>query len=87
MIKIRTRTKVLLLGSALSPLSILTFIIEVKLNLTAYSPSSRGFVLFNVPYQDLLEVLFLVGIVAFILSIFSIVRDNRSSTRIPWLNQ
>jgi uncharacterized membrane protein YagU involved in acid resistance len=87
MIKVRTRSKILLFASALSPLSVLIFITEVKLNLTAYSPPSRGFVLFNVPYQDLLEGLFLAGILAFILSIFSIARDNRSRTGIPWLNQ
>jgi hypothetical protein len=87
MIKIRARTKVFFIASALSPLSVLTFIAEVKLNLATYSPSNKGFALFNVPYQNLLEVLFFVGILAFILSIFSMVRDNRSPTRIPWLNQ
>ena len=86
MIKVGTRTKFLLLASALSPLSVLTFIVEVKLNLTTNSHPSRGFVLFNVPYVDLLEILFFVGIFAFTLSIFSLARDNRIRNRIPWLN-
>jgi hypothetical protein len=44
-------------------------------------------VLFSVPYQDLLEILFFVGISAFTLSIFSLARDNCTRNRIPWLNQ
>jgi hypothetical protein len=86
MIKVGTRTKFLLLASALSPFSVLAFVVEVRLNLTAYSPP-RGFVLFSVPYQDLLEILFFVGISAFTLSIFSLARDNCTRNRIPWLNQ
>jgi hypothetical protein len=87
MIKVGTRTKSLLLASALSPLTVLSFVIEVKLDFRAYSPPTRGFVLFSVPYQDLLEILFFVGVFAFILFIFSLARDNRIPNRISWLNQ
>jgi hypothetical protein len=87
MIKVATRTKFLLLASALSPGSVLTLVIEVNLGLTADFPPSRGFVLFHVPYQDLLGILFFVGIFAFALSIFSLVHDHRTVPRIPWLNQ
>jgi type IV secretory pathway TrbL component len=83
---ISTRTKSLFLASALSPLSILIFLVELKLGLTAYSRSKR-FELFHVPYQNVLEALFFVGIFAFTLSIFSLVRDNRTRNRIPCPNK
>ena len=83
---ISVRTKSFFLASVLAPLSVLTFVIELKLGLTAYSPDRR-FVLFHVPYQNVLEVLFFVGIFAFLLSVFSLVRDNRTRNRTSWLNK
>jgi hypothetical protein len=83
---ISRRTKSLFLASALSPLSALTFVIELKLGLKSYSPG-RGFVLFDVPHQDALEILFFTGLFALTLSLFSLVRDNRTRNRIPWLNK
>jgi hypothetical protein len=80
------RTKFLLFVSALSPLSIMFFLVELKLGLTAYSPANR-FELFHVPYQNVLEVLFFVGIVAFLLFIFSLVKDNHTHKRASWLNR
>jgi hypothetical protein len=61
--------------------------VEIKLGLHTYSPPSRGFVLFSLPYQGLLETLFLVGIFAFLLSFFFLVLDNRTRSRISWLNR
>ncbi len=83
---IGTETKSLLFVSVLSPLSILFFLVELKLGLTAYS-SAKRFELFHVPYQNVLEVLFFVGIFAFLLSIFSLVRDARTRNRTSWLNK
>ena len=83
---IGTRTKYFFFVSALSPLSILIFLLELKLGFTAYSRSKR-FELFHVPYQNVLEVLFFVGVFTFVLSIFSLVRDNRTRNRTPWLNR
>lgn len=87
MIKVATRTKFLLLASALSPWSVLTLVIAVDRNRAADFPPSRGLVLFHVPHQDLLRILSFVGIFALALSIFSLVRDHRTPHRIPWLNQ
>ncbi len=79
------RTKLLLFASALSPLSILFFLIEFKLGLRANS--ARALDLFAVPYQNVLEVLFFVGIFAFPLFISSRVRDNRTQKRTSWRNK
>ena len=80
MIDIRTRTKFLLSASALAPVSAIIFVAEVKLNLRVLEPSHR-LVLFNVPYQNLLEILFLGGIFAFFFSLLSLVRDTRTRSR------
>jgi hypothetical protein len=61
--------------------------VEIKLGLHTYSPPSRRLVLFSLPYQDLLETLFLVGIFAFLLYFFFLVQDNRTRARISWLNR
>jgi hypothetical protein len=75
------------LASTVTPLSALVIAVEIKLGLYTYSPPSRGFVLFSLPYQDLLEGVFFAGIFAFLLSFFSLVHDNRTRSRISWLNR
>jgi hypothetical protein len=79
LIKIGHRTKLLLALGAILPFRFLIFLIEVKLGLKAYSSPWSLFP--PVPYEGLLETLFFIGILALVLSVFSIARDNRTSRR------
>jgi hypothetical protein len=72
------RTNFLLHANALSPLSLTFFLAELTTN--KFDP-------FAIPYQDTLEALFLVGIFAFPLFIFSLVRDKRAQKRTSWRSQ
>jgi hypothetical protein len=66
------RTRFLFTLSIFSPLGVLVFLIEAY-----FQHTHRGFEIFDVPYENALEIMFFAGLFAFALSLFSLIRDNR----------